>query len=167
MLLPRGGEYLVSLRMDAVDDGSGERSSMRVDGLMADIKQDRAFLDANSIEPTPLPMRTAQGGLSGRTNTSVTWVPWTYITSRTVNVVLNNVEFTRDQTLVVNFDVAAWLVEVIEPISAEVIANTDESAVSGETSWPVGPSAVDVSKTVDACEGGLELLGAWSEAFSG
>lgn len=168
MLLPQGGQYMVTLHMGAVDDG---QTTMRVDGLMADPGDDHGFLSANAIEPTPLPMRTVQGGLHGRTDAEqprVAWVPWTYSTSRKVNVALNDVIFESDQTLVINFDVSAWIGDVIEPISAEVSSQVEaRGTLPGVDGWPEGAAALDVSKIVDASEGGLEHLDVWSEAFSG
>lgn len=160
--LPRPGRYLVSVRLEPIDEETSDESisSFSMSGFVArdSMLGSEYVTDGEDGErPTPHPfdpddddIRAQDAdGLSDNPQAPDAWAPFYYHSERAVFFTLNDVEFEAgEQQLEFTFDLHNWALDIVEPISRAVSYDetiTDEHA-----------GGVDISRHLDSSGQGAE-----------
>lgn len=174
--LPHAGEYLISIGLEPLGVTSGDEASqvlsgksMRIDGMMARYSTPTSEDKTAAGEPVPLPWRVlGEEDEASPAEAPVNWVPWTYSSSQASFVTLNDVHFTEDveQTLIIAFDLSAWLDGVLAPLDEVVDARGQEVKPNPRAQADFDANAIDVSDALNSMnKDGLDDLAGRGEAY--
>ncbi len=149
---PMAGRFVVSIRLEAYDDGESSKGSLSMTGLVDSEGVTRNDPRASSDKkfdgnPLPLPFDKTREGQSGDSD----WTPFHYNSKRAVFYTFSDVELTAgEQTLSFNFNVNDWAGELIEPIT-RAVQNVNSPDIGGT-------QGVDVTMQLDSIGWGAEAL---------
>ena len=142
--LPEAGTYIVSIRLEPIENDEFESRSFAMSGYVAE--EAAGTSQEEKYEPTPQPIlfhekeEKSDRKFRTRHDDGDDWTPFRYESRRSVFFTFNDVQFEPgEQFLTFDFDAANWGGNVIDSISKAVRNTAPEAA-----------DEVDVTKTVES-----------------